>query len=116
MALIAGAVRWIQMGDLSPQAKALESGLIAVAVLGVGVVIQIILLTLEGGKASSAPVRSRGGPTKTDISSIRPEELANIESELPEVEKPEVTGVHGRPPEELAQVLREMAGEEEKGE
>lgn len=106
-ALVVGILRYLALGDLPPVSKAVEGLVWGLGTLVVGMVLAMLAsATIGAGDAPSPLTRRTSGASK----GVSPEELNAIESELPEQEKPEFGGVHGRPPEEMAEAIRKMAG------
>ncbi len=103
---LVGGIRFLKLGDISFTAKMGETLLWG---LGSAVVALLMsgLASLVISRADHLPQpRRREGASRA----VAPEELSAIESELPERERPEFGGVHGRPPEEMAEMIRKMAG------
>jgi len=101
-----GVLRFWNLGDLDWTRKYFEGGLWAFAFFVVGSAAFRILaeLVVTGRSAASASPLSA-----TTTSAVKPEELTSIESELPEMDKPQVDGMRGKPPEELAQVISSLS-------
>lgn len=106
-AILVGTLRYLALGDLPPITKVVEGLVWGLGTLVVGMVLAMLAsATIGAGNGVSAPTRRSTDAFK----GVSPEELNVIESELPEQEKPEFGGVHGRPPEEMAEAIRKMAG------
>lgn len=105
-ALLVGVLRYLVLGDIPPAAKAVEGLVWGLGTLVVGMVLATLASATLGGADSAPSPRRRSAGSSRGVSA---EELNAIESELPEQEKPEFGGVHGRPPEEMAEAIRKMA-------
>lgn len=108
LGILVASIRYVQLGDLRPSAKIVESAVWGMAVLLVGVVFSgtIKLLIGPAGESSRRPDRSK---ERSESRAVKPEELNEIEGEADETERPSVEGVKGQPPEELADVIRKMS-------
>lgn len=100
--LVVGVLRFLALGDLPWLTKAAESLLWATGTVVAGLVVAGLFAIAFGGE--------KGLPaTSGSARAVPPEELNSIESELPERERPQLEGVRGRPPEEMAEAIRKMA-------
>lgn len=101
------AIRFTNLGDLSSTRKISEALLWGLAVILLGsIFIKCVGLIFASGTevaADSGEMMSAGG------GSVGSEGLAGYESEVPEMAVPELDGVKGRPPEELASALRNLS-------
>lgn len=103
---VVGVLRFWNLGDLSWTRKYVEGGLWAAVFFIVGSAAFRILVELAAAGRNAASASPLSGAT---VSALKPEELTSIESELPEVDKPQVDGMRGKPPEELAQVISSLS-------
>ncbi len=113
--LLVAGIRFWHLGDLDPLRKLFESFLWLLLVF-----LGVFLLNTMGSALSRLATGAGSANRPLDSSyaagdeAVRPEDLAHIESELPEVQNPEIEGLKGTPPQELAQVLRGLSGEDGK--
>lgn len=103
-----GAIRFWYLGDLSLSSKLMESGFLAAAITVIG---GLVGKSISVFFAPSFGAGNNAGLNK-EIQSFRPEDLALLENEVPEIDRPEVSGIMGRPPDEMAQMLRKMSAGE----
>lgn len=119
VAMTAAALRFFRLGDLSLMRKILESSIwfVVVMILG-GSLLQLFLASIKTGSRSQAysgarsPAQRRSAPS-TSPRPVTAEDLSVLESEIAEVESPELAGLQGKPPEELAQAVRSLSGRDE---
>jgi hypothetical protein len=107
-ALLIAALRFWRLGDLSLTRKFLESSgwFVGVVLMG-GSLLHLLQISLQPGSARSAYPAARMRPGSQ--APVSAEDLSVLESEIPEVESPEISGLQGKPPEELAEALRSLS-------
>lgn len=106
--VILAALRFWRLGDLSPHRKFIEAFLWFLGSFGAGLaLVKGLLAVLLPGGGSSMSASSYD--VMRDVRNLKPEELTSLESELPELDRPEVSGMMGKPPEELAEALRKLS-------
>ena len=105
-AVAVAILRFWRLGDLSPNRKFIEALIwfLGTYVAGLGGIKVLQALLLPSGEM---PMSSHD--VMQEARALRPEQLTSLESELPEMDRPEATGLTGRPPEELAEALRKLS-------
>lgn len=104
--LIVGGLRYFKLGDLPFSTKLIETMFWGMGTVVIGLVLAgVTSVIVRQSEMMATPRRREGGAR-----AVTPEELSAIESEVSEKERPEFGGVHGRPPEEMAEMIRKMAG------
>lgn len=116
MVVVVAGLRYWNMGDLPASQKMTQAmlwGALA-AVVGIVFVKSVGVLVSDADFTEGNPFSSNSAAdvSPVDIGSVKPEELDKFESEMPEMEQPDVEGLKGRPPEELASALSSMADTE----
>lgn len=105
VSLLVGGMRFFRLGDMDTVRKLLEAGGWAFGFYLIGMIGLKMLTSVLTAPPLSRSRSMAETPTPEQRTSIRPEELMAIESEMLELEKPEVSGMKGQPPAELAKVI-----------
>jgi hypothetical protein len=107
-AVLVAGLRFWRLGDLPLTRKSIESivWFLGVLLMG-GVLLQLVIVSLRSGAARMSYTSPRPRPGQEGP--VSAEDLSVLESEIPEVESPEISGLQGKPPEELAEALRSLS-------
>jgi len=112
VALVTAGFRFWNLGDLSVARKIIESAIWFFLVFVMFGVIFYVFEMLAVNKNYELPSYRRY--EEKPFESASPDDLMRIESEIPEAENPELTGIKSKPPEELAEALRGLSEQNEK--